>query len=89
MVWRPDLYACPMDEPAVAGELLSRVLDAAEAASPLEAVEGVTGALAATLGACAAFMLIADMSGGSRCAPRRLRSFRRSGAVAGGGCSLR
>ena len=52
-----------MDEPAVAGELLSRVLDAAEAASPLEAVEGVTGALAASLGAGASFFLIADMSG--------------------------
>ena len=37
-----------MDEPAGPGELLSRVLDAAEAASPLEAVEGVTGALAAS-----------------------------------------
>ncbi len=52
-----------MDEPARAGELLSRVLDAAEAASPLEAVEGVTGALATSLGAGASFFLIADMSG--------------------------
>jgi len=46
-----------------ATEALSRVLDAAEDASPLEAVEAVTGALAAALGAEAAFFLIADMSG--------------------------
>jgi serine phosphatase RsbU (regulator of sigma subunit) len=52
-----------MDEPAGPGGVLSRVLDAAEAASPLEAVEGVTGALAASLGAGASFFLIADMSG--------------------------
>jgi serine phosphatase RsbU (regulator of sigma subunit) len=52
-----------MDEPAGSVELLSRVLDAAEAASPLEAVEGVTGALAVSLGAGASFFLIADMSG--------------------------
>jgi serine phosphatase RsbU (regulator of sigma subunit) len=44
-------------------EALGRVLDAAEDASPLEAVEAVTGALAAALGADAAFFLIADLSG--------------------------
>jgi serine phosphatase RsbU (regulator of sigma subunit) len=44
-------------------EPLSRVLDAAENASPLEAVEAVTGALAAALNAEAAFFLIAGVSG--------------------------
>ena len=44
-------------------EALSLVLDAAENASPLEAVEAVTRTLAATLGAAAAFFLIADVSG--------------------------
>jgi serine phosphatase RsbU (regulator of sigma subunit) len=38
-------------------------LDAAENASPLEAVEAVTGALAGALNASAAFFLIADLSG--------------------------
>ena len=46
-----------------ATEALGLVLDAAEDASPLEAVEAVTGALAAALGADAAFFLIADLSG--------------------------
>jgi serine phosphatase RsbU (regulator of sigma subunit) len=44
-------------------EPLSQVLDAAENASPLQAVEAVTGALAAALNAEAAFFLIADVSG--------------------------
>jgi serine phosphatase RsbU (regulator of sigma subunit) len=44
-------------------EALGLVLDAAENASPLEAVEAVTGALAAALNASAAFFLIADLSG--------------------------
>src|SRR5689334_1708907 len=44
-------------------EPLSQVLDAAENASPLHAVEAVTGALAAALNAEAAFFLIADVSG--------------------------
>ena len=44
-------------------EPLSQVLDAAENASPLQAVEAVTGALAASLNAEAAFFLIADVSG--------------------------
>ena len=47
----------PMAEP------LSRVLDAAENASPLQAVEAVTSALAEALDASAAFFLIADVSG--------------------------
>ncbi len=42
---------------------LSQVLDAAENASPLQAVEAVTDALAHALGAEAAFFLIADVSG--------------------------
>jgi serine phosphatase RsbU (regulator of sigma subunit) len=42
---------------------LSRVLDAAENASPLDAVEAVTRELAAALGAGAAFFLIEDLSG--------------------------
>ena len=42
---------------------LRRVLDAAEDASPLEAVEAVTQALVQGLGASAAFFLIADLSG--------------------------
>lgn len=46
-------------------ELLGAVLEAAENASPLEAVEAVTGSLAQTLGASAAFFLIADLAGGS------------------------
>ncbi|MDF2091114.1 PP2C family protein-serine/threonine phosphatase [Knoellia sp. 3-2P3] len=44
-------------------EALSRVLDAAENASPLDAVEAVTRTLAATLDAGAAFFLIEDLSG--------------------------
>ncbi|KGN42040.1 PP2C family protein-serine/threonine phosphatase [Knoellia aerolata] len=42
---------------------LGRVLDAAEDASPLQAVEAVTEALADSLGASSAFFLIADLSG--------------------------
>ena len=44
-------------------EALSQVLDAAEDASPLEAVEAVTAKLSAALEASAAFFLIADVSG--------------------------
>jgi serine phosphatase RsbU (regulator of sigma subunit) len=51
-----------MREPDPA-EALSRVLDAAENASPLDAVEAVTRTLAATLGAGAGFFLIEDLSG--------------------------
>jgi serine phosphatase RsbU (regulator of sigma subunit) len=50
-------------EVAGPAEALSHVLDAAENASPLDAVEGVTRALAASLGAGAAFFLIEDLSG--------------------------
>jgi len=52
-----------VSEPDQAGQPLGRVLDAAEDASPLEAVEAVTEALAQSLGASAAFFLIADLSG--------------------------
>lgn len=44
-------------------EALSRILDAAENAAPLDAVEAVTRALAAALDAGAAFFLIEDLSG--------------------------
>ena len=52
-----------MSEAAQADQPLRRVLDAVEDASPLEAVEAVTGVLARSLGASAAFFLIADLSG--------------------------
>ena len=52
-----------MSEPEQVDQPLRRVLDAAEDASPLEAVEAVTEALAQSLGASAAFFLIADLSG--------------------------
>ena len=45
---------------------LSHVLDAAENASPLQAVEAVTDALAQVLGAEAAFFLITRLRAGSR-----------------------
>ena len=51
-----------MEDPDPAGAL-SRVLDAAENASPLDAVEAVTRELAESLGAGAAFFLIEDLSG--------------------------
>jgi serine phosphatase RsbU (regulator of sigma subunit) len=51
-----------MQDPYPAGAL-SRVLDAAEDASPLDAVEAVTRELAASLGAGVAFFLIEDLSG--------------------------
>jgi serine phosphatase RsbU (regulator of sigma subunit) len=50
-------------EHPMAGQALSRVLDAAEDASPLEAVKAVTVQLSAMLDASAAFFLIADISG--------------------------
>src|SRR6478672_9416995 len=60
----PDVQgvSSPHDSP-LPPEALGLVLDAAENASPLEAVEAVTGALAAALNASAAFFLIADLSG--------------------------
>lgn len=45
------------------GSALSRVLDAAENASPVEAVEAVTRELGASLGATMVSFLIADLSG--------------------------
>ena len=42
---------------------MARVLEAAEAASPVEAVESVTGALGLVLGASSVSFLIADLSG--------------------------
>lgn len=45
--------------------LLSAVLEAAENASPLQAVDAVTESLAHSLGASAAFFLIADLAGGA------------------------
>jgi len=58
--WRRSLRrrVCPTST-----EALGRVLDAAEDASPLEAVEAVTAELSAALEASAAFFLIADVSG--------------------------
>jgi serine phosphatase RsbU (regulator of sigma subunit) len=63
-------------------------LDAAENASPLQAVEAVTGALAAALNAEAAFFLIADVSGRgfvrlSHVSPRRAADG--AGSVGDGG----
>ena len=52
-----------MGAPLTSDQPLSGVLDAAENASPLEAVEAVTDALAQSLGASAVFFLIADISG--------------------------
>jgi len=48
---------------AARGEALSRILDAAEDASPMEAVEAVTRELERALGATAVSLLIADFSG--------------------------
>ena len=45
------------------GDVVARVLDAAEAASPVEAVEAVTHELGLALGATAVSFLIADLSG--------------------------
>ena len=50
---------------ATSEELLGSLLDAAENASPLEAVEAVTGTLARSLRAAASFFLIADLAGGA------------------------
>ena len=52
-----------MGAPLTSDQPLSGVLDAAENASPLQAVEAVTDALAQSLGASAVFFLIADISG--------------------------
>ena len=46
---------------------LGNVLDAAEAASPVESVEAVTRELALAMGATAVSFLIADLSGRAGC----------------------
>jgi serine phosphatase RsbU (regulator of sigma subunit) len=53
----------PRVESSGLGSALSRVLDAAEDSSPVEAVEAVTRELGAALGATAVSFLIADLSG--------------------------
>jgi hypothetical protein len=53
----------PQMAPAESSGRLGRVLDAAEAASPVEAVEAVTRELGVALGATEVSFLIADLSG--------------------------
>jgi hypothetical protein len=57
-----------------------RVLDAAEAASPVEAVEAVTRELGLALGATTVSFMIADVSGRLSCAARA----REGGGLLGG-----
>ncbi|MCW2665369.1 MAG: Phosphoserine phosphatase rsbP, partial [Frankiales bacterium] len=52
-----------MTQPRVSDRPLRRLLDAAEDASPVQAVEAVTRELGAVLGATAVSFLIADLSG--------------------------
>ena len=63
-------------------ETLGSVLDAAENASPLQAVAAVTDALAEALGASAAFFLIADIDsprgGLIKVSPQNLTSLEQS-----------
>lgn len=54
-----------MQQPAVSDERLRRLLDAAEDASPVSAVEAVTRELGIALGATSVSFLIADLSGRS------------------------
>lgn len=56
-------YAPEVDTDVRLGESLSRVLDATEGSSPVEAVEAVTRLLGTALGAHHASLLIADLSG--------------------------
>ena len=58
-----DSYALRMTDIGNRGAATSRVLEVAEAVSPMEAVEAVTRELAAALGATAVSFLIADLSG--------------------------
>jgi hypothetical protein len=58
--WRRSVHR-PLRRTLTKG--LSRVLDSAEDASPLQAVEAVTAELSAALEASAAFFMIADISG--------------------------
>lgn len=60
-----ETYAPPVDNVRHGGAALGRLLDAAEDASPVRAVEAVTRELRAALGATAASFLIADLSGRS------------------------
>ena len=60
-----ETYAPPVDNVAHGDRALGRMLDAAEDASPAQAVEAVTRELGATLGATAVSFLIADLSGRS------------------------
>src|SRR5512135_3852855 len=68
------------------GEALSRVLDAVEATSPVEAVEAVTRELGAALSATTVSFLIADLSGRAlvRLAHATTSEPGRDGATAGG-----
>ncbi|GAB3885141.1 PP2C family protein-serine/threonine phosphatase [Terrabacter terrigena] len=54
-----------MEQIRASDDLLADVLDAAENASPLDAVEAVTATLTRRLAASTAFFLIADMAGGA------------------------
>jgi serine phosphatase RsbU (regulator of sigma subunit) len=56
-------YAPDVTETGRRGEAVSRMLDMAEAASPVEAVEAVTRELGLALGASTVSFLIADLSG--------------------------
>lgn len=59
---RPNAYAAGMSDLMLAGRM-GRLLDAAEAASPVEAVQSVTRELGAAFGATEVSFLIADLSG--------------------------
>ena len=56
-------YAPGVTDSARRGHAVSRMLDTAEAASPVDAVEAVTRELGAALGAVTVSFLIADLSG--------------------------
>ena len=60
-----ETYAPAVDNVPHGGPALGRLLDAAEDASPVRAVEAVTRELRATLGATSVSFLIADLSGRS------------------------
>lgn len=56
-------YAPRVTQDGNAGDAVSRMLETAESASPVEAVEAVTHEIGATLGALTVSFLIADLSG--------------------------
>jgi hypothetical protein len=58
-----DAYAPGVTSTPARGEAISRMLDQAEAAPPVDAVEAVTRELGAALGATSASFLILDLSG--------------------------